>query len=1010
MSVASTPRVDLSYRAYRASPETKKPDLAFVRRLLETFGPYYIDQIRDKLKSKDRGLFDKVYPSYMEIQKKLQDGPVAYHPTALPLTRAVIGYHPKLEAGYEDLERGSYEVLPFSQKILTYKRCNEEVLREIEGVRKRAFAQMIGGLRGSQNLPVEEELALTHLYYNGGAIVHQGKTVYFSELIGHWQGESRVQFLESLTMRDWVEERPNKTLNFKGADSFKEFLVQCSIDVLQNHLRVEFSASLRKIFSDAFQDEGIRSDVDYFIARGGVSSEFPDRPSKPYLLAMGRFILVARGAEQAPILLEMLIRQRDQPLPKFEAGQIEAFSDALSGLDLLLQLFGEENLKGAPLYWDFLYLLWKHPRRDFLVTTLSPFCKQEGVKLSVQRLYRFCKENENVPDHFTEVYLKVLKVLGDNHIDFRDGEALFLDSDRKLPDEFPTVEDAVVRTKEFVEHMRQYESPKDRRYLLLLRHYILKPFGWVFPLLEDTVALGIANLSRELLEEILFAAGEPIAVAPAIREKVRQIGRQLKERYGFADAPTFLLYLEILRQKEPDTVMRATSHLISELESFTPDLKKNVIYFLYRYHPPVPAEAVSYLRKLKEEWKKDLDRLTIEPGGRTIEQLLDILWLEPMGRSLTEIEAKIKNFIAPLSQACPVEAEQGVFTTALNKPLRQSFFLAFQPLNEYFCIKDIAGGISWLNAEVATHLGQLKFVLGETVGVHLHWDIYKDRPTLSISFLNAKKKIARSAFLSLDISANRLAKDPDRRRKFYGDLFALGMHLFNENMDNTLNAAITMAKEEFGENVALTIMEFFTKTKIAYQTLFIDALTDTPCSLPYNPRKVAALGHIFQSHPQGALIPEFLLRTEPPECYIPDAGEESGSLISDCMHNFQNPNDRPQSLNTNLVVSSETNEKVELPISYHVQDVEGVTLEWLTESQQKDFAESKPKSEKLLEVVDSPSYVTLSVIVNERKLTMPLQYAPSVLSNREAFLALFRYHLLRLKAAVYYELTCDEGA
>jgi hypothetical protein len=1017
-------------RIFDRLPKASQLDLA--SHIFETFGLRYAAHISNSLRGSPKALFDQIWRSHSEIQHNISRGTPNYTSLRFPETAKIIEQFREESRNddkfYLLLRRWSFNWIPFPQRIFTLQEPDWKILEAVEKVRRRAFGHLVNRLAAPEEnkeaplpqpaqIPLSEEIELSALYFRGGALIRNRVVYYFSDMVGAWSRRGhrieRARLLESLNYRSTVEEKASPPLEsielMQG--SFPFFLAQFSVLVLAENLKTTFSLPLKnRIINIFMEDEKTRSYCSYFTAdleRLYVMDLARMNRHSAYLILSIQLLIFfvqnygVRG-ENRNLLFEMIFFRRadwkaaevegfdkrrwDALIPDSEANEFEeGWSDYLELLDYIP---GDKELKFRdPFSWPLFSLIWTHPHRKQIVLLCLMLSHQREVTLSLEAIYQFCRTNLSLFDHeaapiFIRSYQEVLKQLeGAEH-----GEKLFLDPPINLAKESTHLGHAENRAKRFVELAAPYRFPRDGRYMAMVRRFIFSPCDETFTLLRDAPILGIQRMPSEAVYAILLSPQALLApgqlLPEAVRQKAASMAARLREAHQFIELETFSLYREIIRlalEKAEDQTVGRMSQVIYELNAFCPSIERKDRYFLFLYHPDVSSAEVASFVDLRRDWaraKNRLNRFII--SGKNLAQILD----------------PIQTFVDSLGCKCDHDEEREQFKATFRQSLVAAFFAPLQALLDYFRISNITAdrGITWADRVRATHLGELKFLLAKsTVGIYFHWTIQSDKPVFFLSFFDMAENRAQSIFIPIDVSIEALLEDDNRRKAFYTFLFALSQRVLREEADRDMPEDAPEGPEswalafdgvdelfqEFSEEIKqgnLThdqiakMWDFIKKAKVAYRKLFLNTIEDQYTCSEYEPRAVAAMGHIFPSHPKGALLPEALLRLQKVENFIPDGTDE---FVSNVFRTnlFSRLTERPEGLNLNLNVMG----LEPIPILYHVENI--------------------------LESEDRIRYVTLGVARDG--IRVPLKYPDAAFADQDIFTSYLRYHLLLLKAFVY---------
>ncbi len=889
-----------------------------------------------------------------------------------------------------------------------------------------------------QRLPASEacikkEIAATKLYFRTGACVFKEKIVFFSDLVQMWaklaerNEAKRTAFLERLNLKNWVEDTPNKVAEFLEFEpeersdllTFQSFSARSAVVAVKSNLGLKklLPSARDELIRKFMRSERIRADLCYFSAYRALFYNMDFRLFNRYSATLIRsfqlYFFIARNfgvpEEDLPALLNVTLFMseswKEDRLPSFgqraknldiSDGDKEAFRIAWEGMHQILNKlakreisFSNPSLEDEKLFdhftcWNLLFFLWQHPRRDAFIQILCHFAELPNFSMTLSTVFDFCKINQeclasDMVEFFTQKYRETIGELEENGVHLEDTQYLFFNPPLPISQQNENVFGFVKpRTKEFIEKMAPYQFPIGEEYSHMLRKYILLPQIEKFSLLEDCQAIG-ANPTRELLFEVLSKDLVPFNPEPEDQHKIaaRSMTKKIQDKYQFSDVQIFSIYIEITRlitQGQADIVIGKISQAVHDLARLCPALKKEMIYFLFRYHPNVEPEQVAQLAAKRSAWAGNEMQLKRVAVSREI---------------YADIIKQIDAFVTPLSKASTEEGP--IFLVECQRALLSAFFPPLQPLMNFFRISCVmVDGIRWGEEIWKTHEGQLKFILKQAdVGIYFHWSIWKDRPVFFMSFFNIQTRSAFSAFIPINISVTK-AIPPEGQ--FWGLLSTLSQIVLKEETDKDLlddapdtpdswMLAFAGAKEAIKDFANVEpLWEFFRRVKLSYRNLFLSSVAGRKLdNFPSFDRfHIAAQGHIFSSHPRGSLLPQSRYEIQAhPEWFIPDAPDGSDySLL------FSAVTQEPISLNLDLNTAYGN-----IPISYHVQTAEGFVG--------MDVKDSK--NELIADEIDG-KYIILSI----DGIKIPLRYPPEAFDDKEMFSRYFDYHNLLLKSAYYF--------
>jgi hypothetical protein len=1034
--------------ALSPSSRANQTSLESTAELVCVYGLKHAPQIRDKLDSKTQALFDQLHRAFVEIQKHLQAGRTAYDELQFPETTKLPcpNSQNRLKFFLYWKER-SYEILPFPQKvILFYKAPELEPLGRIEKAKMTAFqtlkrcleitapteekSQEVSSPPPAVALSLEQQIGLKRLYFGGGALVYDQKVIYFSQMVGMWASldsshqQKKKELLDALgpsSAPDSSEPVPALTKSHPKGTSFLQFLSTSSIEAVERNLNLRFSSLVIDVLQKQFISEQVRSDLCYFTADlprfyALDLSKYPNRPSAFLVRSFQIYFFLTRNFEldesEHPFVLTLVLYMSPMwngAIPDFadrswhtaSISQQKAtpFQLAWHGVTSILKAVTKKELEESSFAnrecWDLLFLLWQSRSAAGLISIVCKCCELPDFTANLDSVLSFCRENaEALPpsmttdDFIVTRYKEILDVLKEKGKTTENSEQLFFDPPLQLKQKMVIeLGNGCIRTKRFIDLIASYPPPETSGFYAMLRQYILHPHG-LFDLLKDLTEIG-GEVTPEVLAEALSKPHEalPPNLSAEQRTRGKQIAKKLHQKYHFSSLEIFLLYLEFLRLivRNEVPVIAQISKAVRGLIEFCPALHTKDIYFLFHFHPPIQAEQVAVLKAVRDDWAKSeaqLKRFIIDQN------------------SYNGIIHMIEQFSHTLAAACKDDTVANKFTVTCQRSLLSAYFPPLQPLTDYFRITNltVAEGIRWGEPVWATHLGQLKWILGESkIGIYFHWSIQKDKPVLFLSFFNLTKQEACSSFISIDVSAAGVSTE-EKRRDFYGLLGALANQVLKEEANSEPSpdapetpeswipcfTGVQETLDQHSAEYAPQIWYFLRRVKLAYRNLFLSSIAGRhlPEFPAEDPKKIGALGHIFPNE-RGSLIPEYLNDIEPhPEFYAPDANPEK---VAACQTLFQTRTEQVKPLDLNLQTT-----KGNLPIFFRVQTAEDLYREPVEFSnQQNEVAPANQQREG--------HYVTLQV----DGVSVPLRYPAEVLQNADLFSRYFDYHNLLLKAAVY---------
>lgn len=815
------------------------------------------------------------------------------------------------------------------------------------------------------------------------------------------------------------------------AKSWNQFYSYYALEVMQESLGFSFTDSLKEFLLDKLTYEKICPEI---------LSSFTDLPSfyerdlstcsaeaASLLKSLQLFLFFVRSRkikeENKSALLEMILRNPKVWKPELVQGfenrswshqpvEIEdlSFEEAWRGIEQLLPQ-PEKRLVSfsQPSCGSLLFFLWQNERRNLFINLFTQLTNNSHFSLNLSQMLQFClathaSMNEETSQLLCKKYQEVIEALKEKGIEIQNAEVLFIDPPPS------NLQDSAFQfclnragqvARQFVNSLSPYGFAVNKNYLILLRKFIFKWEPHLFELLKDAPALGIKSIDEDFLWKVLSIEHEFIdeqSLTQEIRLEAQAKAAKLRMSYPFSDQNVFFLYLEFIRLliAERGEIIGNVSLFVNELQSFCPFLHPEIFYFLFRYHPDIDLEKVSALFHLRNEWALSDDSHKFAIPKAQMEGLFNPFY----------------EFVDDLAKACPNDSKNK-FEVTLKHAFQAALFPPLQPLVDHFRISNltVGGGIRWKAADLITHLGQLKPVLGTSdLRVYLHWSIFKDKPTFFLSFFDLKKGTAYSSFESLNVSAAEVSSEAIRV-PFYTLLFSLTQTVFKEEVDKdpetddpkpeTWLPCYTGATEEierlseaiedgrFSQDYVDSMLNFIQRVKLSYRTLFLAAAgaRGRPSYERATSSYVAAQGHIFDSHPRGCLLPAALLNIESQAAdYLPDA---DAIAIDASQRLFKIDTSEPTPLNLNLRVEGK-----DIPLFYQVQ-----TAEMLEKS------DSRPQEGTWTRHHAAPGmnevqgkYVTLST---EGGIRIPLRYPQEVLESPYLFQRYFDYQTLLVKAASY---------
>ncbi len=892
----------------------------------------------------------------------------------------------------------------------------------------------------------EEEIAATQFYFSAGAFFCDGQPIYFSELFALWSRNSNPfsknhsAFLEQLTLRDWAKNAPQKTsphFDQYVNNDFKTFLVLCSIDVLQKNTGLNFSPPCINLLKRWFEDEQIRSDLCYFTADLPFFYELNiskfNRASASLIRSLQLFFFITRNFALSPkdceglltFLLHMKTRFDETEIPPFckrrwvqpalEKAEREAFLTSWNGLvqifDIVLashpqipagSLLTDQNSS------DLLFFFWQHPQRQIFIDTIRSLSSLPRFSMSLASIYEFCRTNKNalkksMAEFFFLSYSELIQKLELKQCEMKNHQHLLFDPPFELlPAVSLFIGTAALSAVQFLDLIGPYKITEEQTFSTLLRCFILRPNSGalMFEFLKEAQTIGV-SVNEKLLSEALAVDLKSfhlqIPPSRSARAQAMEFAQNIQESFHFSNQQLFFIYLELLPivvNGDHGEIERISSVSIS-LISFCPFFKKDAIYFLFRYRSKIQPQEVEDLKQLYVTWIQNKDQLNRFIIDKEV---------------FSNIVSCIEVFARKQMAICEDPAISSRFLVNCQQSLLSLFFPPLQPLTDYFRITNVTEehGISWGEPSWKTHLGQLKPILsGAEIGVYLNWTIYRDQPVLFLSFFDWRKTVGYSAFVPINVSSKDIASEK-KRKLFYGLLNCLSGQVLREEVEESppLNAPDTpeswmqsfvgvkeslssydveIARGDLSADHVGQIWEFFKNLKIAYRNRFLSTMEARPLA-PFDSEKaeeIAALGHIFPSHPRGCLLPEgALIKQAHLEPYIPDAED---ALILECMKRFSHPTNGFELLKFEL----------QMPNRKYLVSYESQTADQLTGHLEPTRARNEAAPQ--LEATQG-MYVTLRVEIT--KLT--LRYPAEVLANEDLFRRFFDYHNLLLKANLYY--------
>jgi hypothetical protein len=1028
----------------RSQPPTKAPskkagyEIALI--LLQTFGDWYAESLQGRMPKELRIWFASVHISLFEIQKRLRSGSSNFVETLCPATAPVIRGFGEDEIGvFLRLKTASYALISFPQKLIfSCQNLEPGVFDQLEFERHKGFNALLRSFpdrpnamdhkgnefaKGCQLRP-DEELAMVQLYYRGGALflrTLKSPVVYFSEVVWFWsrlspQNQQKFKaFIENLPGKSWVQDQHREItelVTFDGIDqpadwSLLKYLAATSVAIVANNLEIElFPRAKRKIFTDFFESESVRSDLCYFSGFPNkfcnYQAESSQRKSKFLIRTLQAFLFLKRKSqipeEELPILLNILLFMKFD-LNQISKADVQEFSKAWDCFKRILNLIKgreisfsdpadeDEEFVCDPNCWNLLFFLWRHENREVFVAFFESLKKIQDFDLTLLSVWKFCECNQtfttNYADSFIQACHNAMVTLAEKGVDTLHPECLFFTPAFEVRSvTVLTYGFTVDRTNKFLKRINPHLF-ENRQFCLMLRNYILRPRAFLFDLLDDCAAMGV-KVDEDLQCHVFVQVRKPLEPTLAARNTAKAIIQEIKAKGDFTAAQIFDLYEAVLHaimdgheeqiQKVKDTILT--------LQSFCPRLSAESCLFLFRY--PSKERILSHAHCLQEahvDWvnddDEDLDRFVVDQQKYTA--------------TLNEI----RGFAEKLSQTCPPDPESPLdplhrsrkFCEFFKVELFSAFYSSAQPFTDFLNIGGLSSKrIEWINLHLKTHEGQLLFFKYSGVSLYLNWQVLNDRPVLHVFYKKGKK--TASAFLVLEISAAEISI-AEKKGPFYVLLSRLAQEVLieeaSENPDPAehpepwvsayTGAAQTINDSGLGPEFVEPIRRFLLELKRT-RKLYLRVVANPPLpDLPEEEQEVAAAGCIYESAGHLSLLPEN--HGAHPEHFSPDA---DAAQVETLRGHFNQSTQEPQPLDLNLQTTDG-----QLPISYHVQS----KGEWI--------------DDPLDQGDEAGKYVTLFC----GDIRVPLRYLPEVLADPAIFAGYFKLHNLFLKASYYFQKTMD---
>jgi len=677
-----------------------------------------------------------------------------------------------------------------------YENPRLDALKKIEEERVYAFNRILGRLQIKRPAVVEEEKgalapvpvkqkewtpeeeqSIAEHYYKWPVLIFNGRKVYLWELVETWKylrdGAAKADSLlfGPMDLRKWLvegEPKLNPIIEFTNikADSIGEFIVQCSLLAIQKNLEVEFSPSLKATLAQEFRDdESKRLDWCYFTSDMrffyGLDFGKINRSSTRGLLSAQIYYFIVRTTglkkEKRSAVFEMILHRNGRwkldslvAFPhrdwnyKRPLDEEREFRLALREIGALLNVLPNvQNLYKDPYCWPLFFFLWKNPPSAGLFGAFELLIKKRHMTLDLEILFKFFTKHgvewpNELIQYFLEFHLRVADELERGGIKTEHAECLMLDPpiDRFFAN-ISLIGLIKQNTQNFLHLMRPYNFPPDKRYMRMLRPFINKPNELMFKLLRDCRELGIERPSEDLITEALSKDHEGIEGAESARPIALQIANKLQQRFQFSDVNIFFLYLEIIRLvkagKEQNVISRINAVVIA-LEKFCPELKKEIVHFLFLYHPEVSSYFIDALENMRLEWghSKHLSRFILPQD------------------EFSQIRRPIDAFVEGLAQACKDENTKDIFTAYLSDAMRAAFFPPRQAIGDACKISNIVQTkVIWKDRVLSTHLGTITFLLKNAdIGVHFHWEICDGYPVFPLNMQIEIQTLKRRGWMS----------------------------------------------------------------------------------------------------------------------------------------------------------------------------------------------------------------------------------------------------------------------
>ncbi len=812
--------------------------------LICLFGQRYAEEIRAKLDAPHKKTFHNFRWAFYEIQKNLEVGINKCRKLYDFSVAKVLSEFPKTQNEskvFELLKKSSYEMLPFIQKArFQYKNPEQETIDAIEEARDKSFWLLLDTLeRGVEERKGEEiteidKKAIIQFYFKTGALVLNGRIIYWNEMVRMWGNLNRdnrlkfSNFLHLWKFRELIDEDGyspveafTKDKNENG--SFRKFLCECSIHSIEENLGVIVSSRARDLIIKKFREsEKIRSDVCYLSADREFATRSLSKEEPSYFLVRSFQIFqrllrkfevpeVVKSALLDALLfrdpnwdekdfLELLTQEdkkwvlsaahesvvdvvdiridsprherKNQDLEKDDWGKEKgSFQKAWEGLSRIISSLSNRSTTFCQSNcWNMLLFLWENPQRDICVETLLKLSGLDNFHIDLRACLNFFSLNANFSKDHSKLFLSVYREV----IQYLEEKKLIVKNPEAL----------------FFDPAIRFDF---QQFMHIMRH-----IAWFVQQIPTHVSSNDKGYYSMLLQYISNRVSKPLI---ELLNDGPYIGVDNKE----ALIPILFegKYKPFEQGKEPDISKRWSRQVfvkaIQEKYQFSP---RQIFAIYVGFLHIENARKIEQIEKLVTRFTEIFPYVNknviyflylscacdLEPLEKFIEYREEwireagihnkfVLSREACERMIAEIDLFLESFEAQGQPDGEFEKDK----QRLKRFLLQTVFSAEQVLSDVFRITDLTheGGIRWQNSFLGTHEGKM-FLLAECkIGVYLHWFIVKGCPTLVMSYLDISDNRGLTACHSMQGLQDEFESE-EKRKDFYGLLSKLATIVLEE--------------------------------------------------------------------------------------------------------------------------------------------------------------------------------------------------------------------------------------